>query len=135
MPEQVPESVSKSFGAVVPAFTIMVVMALVSVVLGIDIIDIVRVGLAPLVTAGDSLPGVLVPAFLVVFLWFFGISGDSVVGSVARPIWLQYLSDNASAVAVGSPAPHNRASDFWVFSWEGEIYKIYNTSSSGSCSV
>ena len=115
MPEQVPESVSKSFGAVVPAFTIMVVMALVSVVLGIDIIDIVRVGLAPLVTAGDSLPGVLVPAFLVVFLWFFGISGDSVVGSVARPIWLQYLSDNASAVAVGSPAPHIAPETF--FQW------------------
>ena len=115
MPEQVPESVSRSFGAVVPAFIIMGVMTLISVVFKIDVVDVVQHGLSPLVKAGDSLPGVLVPAFLVVFLWFFGISGDSVVGSVARPVWLQYLSDNADAVASGVPAPHIAPETF--FQW------------------
>ena len=115
MPEQVPESVSRSFGAVVPAFIIMGVMTLISVVFKIDFVDVVQQGLSPLVKAGDSLPGVLVPAFLVVFLWFFGISGDSVVGSVARPVWLQYLSDNADAVASGVPAPHIAPETF--FQW------------------
>lgn len=115
MPEQVPESVSRSFGAVVPTFIVMGVMVLVSVVFKVDIVDAVQQGLSPLVKAGDSLPGVLVPAFLVVFLWFFGISGDSVVGSVARPVWLQYLSDNADAVAASTPAPHIAPETF--FQW------------------
>lgn len=115
MPEQVPESVSKSFGAIVPTMLMMGIMTLVSVVLGVDLITAVQKALEPLVKAGDTLPGVLVPAFLVVFLWFFGISGDSVVGSVARPIWLQYLSDNANAVAAGRPAPHIAPETF--FQW------------------
>lgn len=154
MPEQVPESVSQSFGAIVPAFIIMGVMTLISVVFKIDIIDVVQKGLTPLVKAGDSLPGVLVPAFLVVFLWFFGISGDSVVGSVARPIWLQYLSDNANAVSSGVVAPHiapetffsvvrlhwRFRSDYWsgycrILSWKGEVYEIYHAGSSRSSTV
>ena len=127
MPEQVPESVSRSFGAVVPAFIIMGVMTLISVVFKIDFVDVVQQGLSPLVKAGDSLPGVLVPAFLVVFLWFFGISGDSVVGSVARPVWLQYLSDNADAVASGVPAPHIAPETF--FQWFVSICLLYTSPS------
>ncbi|MBR2580216.1 MAG: PTS sugar transporter subunit IIC, partial [Cutibacterium sp.] len=38
-----------------------------------------------------------------------------VVGSVARPVWLQYLSDNADAVASGVPAPHIAPETF--FQW------------------
>ena len=154
MPEQVPESVSRSFGAVVPAFIIMGVMTLISVVFKIDVVDVVQQGLSPLVKAGDSLPGVLVPAFLVVFLWFFGISGDSVVGSVARPVWLQYLSDNADAVASGVPGSSHRTGnvlsvvrlhwwlwgDYWssycrVFSWESKVYQVNHASGRGSCAI
>lgn len=47
MPEQVPESVSRSFGAVVPTFIVMGVMALVSVVFKVDIVDAVQQGLSP----------------------------------------------------------------------------------------
>lgn len=115
MPEQVPISVSRSFEAIIPAFLIMVVVSTISVVLRISLQDVIQQLLMPLVKAGDTLPGVLVPAFLTVFLWFFGISGDSVVGSVARPVWLQYLGDNANAVAAGGVPTHIAPETF--FQW------------------
>ena len=154
MPEQVPESVSRYFGAVVPTFIVMGVMVLVSVVFKVDIVDAVQQGLSPLVKAGDSLPGVLVPAFLVVFLWFFGISGDSVVGSVARPVWLQYLSDNADAVAASTPAPHIAPETFfsvvrlhrgiwgnhrpgycWIFGRESQVHEVNHAGGRSSSAI
>lgn len=57
---------------------------------------------APLVSATDTLPGVLLIVFLTDFFWFFGIHGTSIVGSVARPLWLTLLEQNANAVAAGA---------------------------------
>ncbi len=120
MPEQVPSSVAHSFEAVIPAGFLMLVMTLINVAFKINLETVIQTIFSPLVKAGDTLPGVLVPVFLVVFFWFFGIHGDSIVGSVARPVWLQYFTENADKVAHGAQATHIAPETFFQwFIWIG----------------
>lgn len=103
MPEQVPPSVSRSFEALIPAaFVIIIIMSLITVVFKVDVHYVVDKLAAPLVKAGDSYFGVIIPVFLITFFWSFGIHGVSVVGTVARPLWDVHLGKNGEAVASGA---------------------------------
>lgn len=107
LPEAVPASVSRSFEALIPVAIVILLMTLITVVMGVNLHALVERMAAPLVTAGDSLFGILVPVFLITFFWSFGIHGVSVVGSVARPLWEVYLLNNGEAVASGADTlPH-----------------------------
>jgi PTS system cellobiose-specific IIC component len=95
-------------------------MTLINVVFKINLETTIQWIFSPLVKAGDTFAGVLVPVFLVCFFWLFGIHGDSIVGSVARPIWLQYFNQNAEAVANGSVPMHIAPETFFQwFVWIG----------------
>ncbi|QKH06415.1 PTS sugar transporter subunit IIC [Bacillus cereus] len=102
MPEQVPPSVSRSFEALIPAVFVIIMMSLITVVFKVDLHYVVDKLAAPLVKAGDSYFGVIIPVFLITFFWSFGIHGVSVVGTVARPLWDVYLGKNGEAVASGA---------------------------------
>lgn len=120
MPEQVPSSVAHSFEAIIPAGIIILIMTLINVVFKINLEQVIQLIFSPLVKAGDTLPGVIVPTFLVVFFWFFGIHGDSIVGSVARPIWLQYFTENAESMSKGVLPTHIAPETFFQwFVWIG----------------
>ncbi|MDA2451203.1 MULTISPECIES: PTS sugar transporter subunit IIC [Bacillus] len=102
MPEQVPPSVSRSFEALIPVAFVIIMMSLITVVFKVDLHYVVDKLAAPLVKAGDSYFGVIIPVFLITFFWSFGIHGVSVVGTVARPLWDVYLGKNGEAVASGA---------------------------------
>ncbi|WP_182200661.1 PTS sugar transporter subunit IIC [Paraliobacillus salinarum] len=121
LPEQVPSSVSRSFEALIPVAIVIFLMTLITVVMGVNLHHLVDKIAAPLVTAGDSLFGVLVPVFLITFFWSFGIHGVSVVGSVARPLWEVYLVNNSEAAANGAATlPHIAPETFYQwFIWIG----------------
>ncbi|WP_430536201.1 PTS sugar transporter subunit IIC [Listeria rocourtiae] len=120
MPEQVPPSVARSFEALIPVAFVVVFMTLITVVLGIDVHSLVDKAVSPIVKAGDTLFGVLLPVFLIGFFWSFGIHGISVIGAVARPLWEKYLGANAEAVAAGAPIPHVAPETFFQwFVWIG----------------
>lgn len=106
LPDAVPASVSRSFEALIPVAIVIVIMSFITVVMGINLHILVEKVAAPLVTAGDSLFGVLIPVFLITFFWSFGIHGVSVVGSVARPVWEVYFANNGEAAAAGESLPH-----------------------------
>lgn len=120
MPDQVPPSLIRSFEALIPIGIVILIMSLFTVVLGIDLHSVVEKLVAPLVSAGDSLPGILIPVFLITFFWAFGIHGVSIVGTIARPLWEVYLGKNAEAVAAGQPIPHVAPETFFQwFIWIG----------------
>ncbi len=121
MPEQVPDSVARSFEALLPVGFLVGLMAIITLVIGVNLHEVVGDLTAPLITAGDSLPGVLTPVFLITFFWSFGIHGVSVVGTVARPIWEVYLVANSEAVAGGSSSlPYIAPETFYQwFIWIG----------------
>ncbi|MBO8165144.1 MAG: PTS sugar transporter subunit IIC [Brevibacillus sp.] len=120
MPEQVPPSLIRSFEALIPVAIVIVLMTMITVVLGLDLHSLVDKLVAPLVQAGDSLPGILIPVFLITFFWAFGIHGVSIVGTIARPLWEVYLAKNAEAVAAGETIPHVAPETFYQwFIWIG----------------
>lgn len=121
MPEGVPDSVARSFEALTPAIVVMVVVWLIRDILNFDIHAFIMNIFKPLVYAANTLPGVLVPVFLITLLWSAGIHGVSVVGSVARPVWLVLLEQNMEAVASGAKILPNIGPEpfFQWFVWIG----------------
>jgi len=120
MPEQVPPALIRSFEALIPVAITVLLMTLITVVFRIDLHGVIGKLVSPLVTVGDSLPGVLVPVFLITFFWSLGIHGDSIVGTIARPLWEVFLANNAEAVVAGEAIPHAAPETFFQwFVWIG----------------
>lgn len=106
MPPQVPASVARSFEALVPTAIILIVVSALTMWFGVDVHGIMTKLVAPLVSATDTLPSVLVIIFIGMFFWTFGIHGWSIVGTIARPLWLTLLDSNSAAWASGGNIPH-----------------------------
>lgn len=121
MPEQVPESVSRSFEALIPAAVIITVIWLIRVIFKFDIQAAIMSLFKPVVNiAGNSFGGVIIPVLLITILWSAGIHGMSVIGSLIRPIWLVLLDQNAAAVAAGTALPNIAPEPFFQwFIWIG----------------
>jgi PTS system cellobiose-specific IIC component len=120
MPDGVPDSVARSFEALIPAAIIIPAIWLIRDIIGFDIQLFITNLFQPLVLAGNSLAGVLVPVVIITVLWATGIHGDSVVGTVARPIWLVLLDQNIAAAAAGQPIPNIAPEPFFQwFVWIG----------------
>ncbi|WDV47234.1 PTS sugar transporter subunit IIC [Clostridiaceae bacterium M8S5] len=121
MPEQVPESVARSFEALFPAMAIVTIVWIVRVLLKFDINSFIESLLKPVVNVtGDSLLGVIVPILFITVLWSAGIHGMSVIGSLVRPIWLVLLDENVAAAAAGKALPHIAPEPFFQwFIWIG----------------
>jgi PTS system cellobiose-specific IIC component len=67
-----------------------------------------------LVFALNTLPGILVYAFLVTMLWSVGINGDNAVDAIVAPIFLQFLAANVAAMNAGQPLPYVTANGFFT---------------------
>lgn len=120
MPEQVPPSVARSFEALTPTAILIFFMAIVTYFLGFDWHGFISKIVSPLVSATDTLPSVIILILLITFFWSFGIHGVSIVGALARPLWLQILDANTAAAAAGEALPGIAAEPFFQwFIWVG----------------
>jgi PTS system cellobiose-specific IIC component len=113
MPASVPPVVYESFLSLVPLFFLVTAFWLVRFVLGVDINHLVQAAFKPLLFALNTLPGILVYAFLVTLLWSVGINGDNALDAVVAPIFLQYLAANVTAMTEGKPLPYVTANGFF----------------------
>ncbi|HEY5914427.1 MAG TPA: PTS transporter subunit EIIC [Verrucomicrobiae bacterium] len=114
LPENVPPIVYESFLSLIPLFFLVVVFWVVRFVLGIDVDHLVQTTFKPLVFALNTLPGILVYAFLVTLLWSVGINGDNAMDAIVAPIFLQYLTANVEAMTQGQPLPYVTAYGFFT---------------------
>ncbi len=105
MPKGVPPAVSGSFSALLPAFVLAGLLWFVRMVLNIDLYALVNAALSPLVVAADTFPGIMLYMLMWNLPWVVGIHG-MVVASVADPIWIRFLGENAAAIQAGAVAPH-----------------------------
>ncbi|WP_281193057.1 PTS sugar transporter subunit IIC [Erysipelothrix rhusiopathiae] len=120
MPPQVPTSVARSFEALVPTAIILILMATITYWIGFNWHTFIAGLVKPIVHAADTLPSVLIIVFLVTFFWSFGIHGVSIIGTLARPIWLQLLDKNTAAQVAGQALPAISAEPFYQwFIWIG----------------
>jgi PTS system cellobiose-specific IIC component len=114
MPENVPAVVYESFLSLVPLVFLVVAFWLIRFVANVDINAVTQNAFKPLVFALNTLPGILVYAFLVTLLWSVGINGDNTMDAVVAPIFLQYLAENVKAVTMGLPLPYVTANGFFT---------------------
>ncbi|MFW5894991.1 MAG: PTS sugar transporter subunit IIC, partial [Bacillota bacterium] len=120
MPEQVPASVARSFEALTPTAIVILTIGSLSYFLNFDWHGIIETAVDPIVAAGDTLPSVILLVILITFFWSFGIHGLSVIGSLARPVWLRILDANTAAQAAGEELPGIAAEPFYQwFIWIG----------------
>lgn len=114
LPENVPPVVYESFRSLTPLLFLVLVFWLIRFVLGMDIDALVQTMFRPLVFALNTLPGILMYAFLVTMLWSVGINGDNALDAIVAPIFLQYLAANVEAVTQGQPLPYVTANGFFT---------------------
>ncbi|MGL6064262.1 MAG: PTS sugar transporter subunit IIC [Fusobacteriaceae bacterium] len=101
MPEGVPDSVSRSFEALFPTVAVVFFCWLVFIIFGFDIHNLFNSIFNPLKDIVDTPVGAVIMVLLITLLWTAGIHGVSVIGAMARPIWLEMLTANAEAMQNG----------------------------------
>ncbi|MCM3758423.1 PTS sugar transporter subunit IIC [Sporosarcina aquimarina] len=109
MPEGVPEGVARSFKALIPATIILILVgcfqALMSVFAEISIFEVIfQVIQEPLQGLGNTLPAAILIAFLNHLLWFFGLHGTNIIGSVMEPLYLPLIQKNLELFSSGVSA-------------------------------
>ncbi len=114
LPKTVPPVVYESFVSLLPLMFLVIVFWLIRFVLGVDIDAIIQTVFHPLVYGLNTLPGILLYAFVVTLLWSIGINGDNTMDAVVAPVFLQYLAENLTANAHGQPLPYVTANGFFT---------------------
>ncbi|BEP29738.1 PTS cellobiose transporter subunit IIC [Helicovermis profundi] len=112
MPDTVPPAVSKSFASLIPGIIVLSIFALLTIFIGFassgsNIFALISKFVStPLQNVADSLGSAVTIVFMTQFLWFFGLHGSNIIGSVIEPILLPLLNANMEAVAAGLPPVH-----------------------------
>lgn len=114
LPESVPAVVYDSFLSLSPLFFLVLAFWALRFVLGFDIDRFIQSAFKPLLFALNTLPGILVYAFLVTLLWSVGINGDNAMDAIVAPIFLQFLAENVTATTQGQPLPYVTAYGFFT---------------------
>ncbi|VEU75977.1 PTS sugar transporter subunit IIC [Mycoplasmopsis columboralis] len=98
LPKSVPEVVAKPFNALIPMIFTMFLASLIFQVAAFDIHSYAKFVLSPLqsLVAGNNYGGFLIVVLLIMFLWFAGIHGVSIIGALARPFWTIALDNNSA---------------------------------------
>ncbi|WP_081755942.1 PTS sugar transporter subunit IIC [Paucisalibacillus sp. EB02] len=109
MPEGVPDGVAKSFKALIPSILILILVglfqALMNVFAEMSIFEVIFNAIQkPLQGLSNTLPAAIIIAFLNHLLWFFGLHGTNILGSVIEPIYLPLIEKNADLFASGMSA-------------------------------
>ncbi|HYE30160.1 MAG TPA: PTS transporter subunit EIIC [Methylomirabilota bacterium] len=114
MPKSVPEVVYESFLSLIPMCALALAFWVLRFWIGFDINAMTQAAFKPLVVGLNTLPGILLYAFLVTLLWSIGINGDNTLDAIVAPIFLQFLAANVEAMSAGAPLPYVTANGFFT---------------------
>ena len=103
MPEAVPEGVSRSFSALIPAGVVAIVVLVINgifVVLGTDIYNVIAIPFSFVKNIANSWLGIVVIYLLVHALWIVGIHGANIVMGLVNPILLANMAENVDGAHI-----------------------------------
>jgi PTS system cellobiose-specific IIC component len=107
MPAGVPEGVSNAFTALIPAILILTCAMILEGIFhavakqtGMELIYTI-IG-APLQNLADSYIAIMIVAFLVHFLWFFGVHGSTLISGIMTPMWTANYQENQTLFDQGN---------------------------------
>ncbi len=115
LPDSVPPAIVKSFELLIPIVVVILLfqpLGLLAESTGQFIPAFIQGLFAPLVTASDSLPAILLVLLVAHVLWFAGIHGTNVTVAAVNAIILTNLSANQAALQAGEALPHIWAGGF-----------------------
>ncbi|WP_077602191.1 MULTISPECIES: PTS sugar transporter subunit IIC [Oceanobacillus] len=112
MPEGVPPMVTNAFTALIPVFATMVLWWVLRYILQVDVAAVIMAGFEPIIAGGTSAVAQFGAFFVDRILWFVGIHGSNVVGSVMTPVWIDMLGANTAAADAGETVPYIASAQF-----------------------
>ena len=111
MPDNVPPAVMKTFASLFP----ILITALIGIIIKAILINtsfgdihnlVFKVVQTPLLKLGNNIFSLIFAEIVGQVLWFFGLQGNDIVGSVMSPIWLVKTTENLAAFTAGLPLPN-----------------------------
>lgn len=119
LPEQVPPKIRQSFDLLIPILAVFVTLFPLSLLIqsqfGLLLPQAIMAVFAPILSASDSLPAILIAVLLAHLLWFAGIHGAVIVTGILQAFWLTNLGLNQQALNAGAPITHIFMEPFWQF--------------------
>ncbi|MBB6217874.1 PTS system cellobiose-specific IIC component [Anaerosolibacter carboniphilus] len=119
MPEGVPPAVARSFNSLIPMAANMAIFYTIVLILdstvGMNLPQTVMAVLSPAVSGINTIWGMLFVVLFCQLMWFIGIHGAALVGTVTNPIYISNIMANASAKVAGQPLPNIFTEPFWAF--------------------
>lgn len=110
LPKEVPGTIAQSFRDIFPFSFTMIICTLVDFVvryfLNVPFAEALGTLLAPLFSAADSYPGLIIYQALIAFFWFMGIHGPSVVRPPLYATLLANTEANLQLYQAGEHASH-----------------------------
>ncbi len=102
MPEGVPPMVAGAFISLVPATIVVIASAIIGRgISGFNPLMLINSSLEVLIVAGSGPIPQFFGFLLDRLLWFVGLHGSNIVGSVMSPIWTNAITDNIANFAAG----------------------------------
>ncbi|EIC85299.1 PTS sugar transporter subunit IIC [Serratia sp. M24T3] len=119
LPEQVPPKIRQSFDLLIPILAIFITLFPLSLFIqhqfGMLLPQAIMSVFAPIISASDSLPAILIAVLLCHLLWFAGIHGAVIVGGILQAFWLTNLGINQQELNAGQPITQIFIEPFWQF--------------------
>ena len=111
MPEGVPPMVSQSFSSLIPMVVIGTIFLIIGYLFSLTSFGSIHSLIytfiaAPLQKVGGSFGGMVVFTIALHLLWFFGIHGGNVVGSITNPFLLPLALENLAVYQAGGTPEH-----------------------------
>lgn len=120
MPSSVPPMVASAFVSLVPVSVVVIIMAIFGQGLGdVDILQTINEMSQVIVVSGSGPVAQFIGFLLDRILWFVGLHGSNIVGSVMNPIWTQTINENIAAFAAGQDIPY-----MFTNQWIGAYVRI-----------
>lgn len=107
LPESVPPNVANSFSSLIPAFFVITIFLVVAGLCKLTSFGDLHTMIFTTIQSnlmnfmGDSLPSFLFFNFMTNLLWFFGLHGGNIVGSITNPIYTPLSLANLAAYEAG----------------------------------
>ncbi|MCP0887967.1 PTS transporter subunit EIIC [Ligilactobacillus sp. WILCCON 0076] len=124
LPSSVPEGVAAPFEVLTPMITSTILFVILNAIsikyTKSYLVGIIYLLFKPFTNVSDTLPVILLLAIIAQTLWFFGIHGDNMIGSIVTPITTLNIALNLKQYQSGHAMTHIFAGSFYTV-WGGWI--------------
>lgn len=120
LPPTAPDTIVRSFVALIPAFAVITLTFVGVHLLGLDLVHAAEMAAKPFLMLTGSLPAALAVVAVDSALWLLGVHATAALATL-KPLWESMLIQNMEAATAGADVlPHIATQHFYIwFVWQG----------------